>query len=126
MEKRLTPKQEKFLQALLIAPSVTEASKMAGIARSTGQKYLTSVTFKRAYREHTSQLMKQTTGKLQKASLEAVEVLREIMLDSDNSPYARQQAAQTILTTAYKAHEVDNVLEVIEELEARFDNEVKI
>lgn len=97
-----------------------EACQKAGIARSTGQKYLKSVTFRRAFREYRSELLRQTTTQLQTASLEAVQILRGIMLDDTVSPYARQQAAQTILTTAYKAHGIESVHEVLEEYEMRF------
>ncbi|HEP1799765.1 TPA: replication protein, partial [Streptococcus suis] len=36
---------------------------------------------------------------------------------------ARQQAAQTVLNMAMKSHEVDNVLEIVEELELRIAEE---
>lgn len=113
---KLTPKQERFMLALATAPSVTIACERSGIARSTGHKYLKSTTFRKAWRDYRGEIMQQTTSQLQNASLEAVAVLREIMLDGTASPYARQQAAQTVLTMAYKAHEVDNVLEVVEEI----------
>ncbi|WP_449460351.1 replication protein [Streptococcus suis] len=120
----LTAKQEKFMLALMTAPTVTEASKLAGIARSTGQKYLKDITFRRAYRQYRNDIMQQATGKLQNASIRAVEVLEEIMDDKTVSPYARQQAAQTILNMAYKANEQIDMLEMIEELEMRvLDNE---
>ncbi|MGV3304344.1 replication protein [Streptococcus suis] len=109
--------------ALMTAPTVTEASKLAGIARSTGQKYLKDITFKRAYRQYRTDIMQQAAGKLQNASIRAVEVLEEIMNDETVSPYARQQAAQTILNMAMKSHEVDNVLEIVEELELRIAEE---
>ena len=121
--EKITPKQEKFMLALMTAPTVTEASKLAGIARSTGQKYLTDITFKRAYRQYRTDIMQQATGKLQNASIRAVEILEEIMNDETVSPYARQQAAQTILNMAMKSHEVDNVLEIFEELELRIAEE---
>lgn len=119
-KQNLTPKQEKFMLALATSPSIVRACEVAGIARSTGQKYLKSVTFRRAFREYRSELMRQTTTQLHKASLEAVQVLREIMLDDTVSPYARQQAAQTVLSMAYKSHEVESVQEVLEEYEMRF------
>lgn len=106
--------------ALSTSPSVVKACEVAGIARSTGQKYLKSVVFRKAWRNYKSELMAQTTAQLQNASLEAVQVLREIMLDANTSPYARQQAAQTVLSMAYKSHEVESVQEVLEEYEMRF------
>lgn len=65
--------------------------------------------------------MQQTTAHLQSASIEAVDVLREIMNDSTVSPYARQQSAHSILTLAYKAHETTDIIEMVEELEAKFE-----
>ncbi|MGT2800413.1 hypothetical protein JavanS292_0005 [Streptococcus satellite phage Javan292] len=109
--------------ALLESKSVEEAAKKAGIGRTTGHGYLKSLTFRRAYREARNNVMQQATALLQSASTEAVEVLREIMLDESVSPYARQQSARTILEFGYKAHENENILEVIEELEARFEDE---
>lgn len=106
--------------ALATSPSIVKACEVAGIARSTGQKYLKSVVFRKAWRDYKSELMAQTTAQLQNASLDAVQVLREIMLDANTSPYARQQAAQTVLSMAYKSHEVESVQEVIEEYEMRF------
>lgn len=119
-KQNLTPKQEKFMLALATSPSIVRACEVAGIARSTGQKYLKSVTFRQAWREYKSELMAQTTAQLQNTSLEAVQVLREIMLDDTVSPYARQQAAQTVLSMAYKSHEVESVQEVLEEYEIKF------
>ncbi|MBF0844601.1 replication protein [Streptococcus danieliae] len=109
--------------ALLNSKTIDEASKKAGIGRTTGHKYLKSVKFRKAYREARSDVMQQATALLQSASREAVEVLREIMNDHTISPYARQQSARTILEFGYKAHENEHILEVIEELEARFEDE---
>ncbi|GFG47747.1 hypothetical protein ScFU97_10860 [Streptococcus canis] len=121
IDKSLTPKQEKFMAAMVTSKTITEAAERAGIARVTAHKYLKDITFKRAFRRYRSELMQQTTALLQSASIEAVEVLREIALDKSISPYARQQSAQTILNAAYKAHELDDIVEMVEELEARFE-----
>ncbi|RFE00917.1 hypothetical protein ADO06_01790 [Streptococcus parauberis] len=43
------------------------------------------------------------------------------MNDSTVSPYARQQSAHSILTLAYKAHETTDIIEMVEELEAKFE-----
>ncbi|QBX07447.1 hypothetical protein JavanS152_0010 [Streptococcus satellite phage Javan152] len=107
----------------MISNGIQEATKKAGISRSTGYKYLKDVTFKRLYRQYRTDLLQQTTAQLQSASVEAVNVLKEIMNDKSISPYARQQSAQSILTLAYKAHELDDVVEMVEELEARFEDE---
>ena len=120
MADTLTPKQEKFMLALMSSANITEASKKAGISRTTGNRYIKDITFRKYYRQYRSDLMQQATGQLQKASTEAVNVLRQIMNDPEASEFARVQSAQTILNYGYRSHELENVLEVVEDLEAKF------
>ena len=111
------------MMALLTSNTIVEASQKAGISKATGFNYLKDIKFKRYYRKYRTDLMQQTTAHLQAASIEAVNVLRGFMNDPDISPYARQQSAQTILSMAYKAHETTDIIEMVEELEAKFNNE---
>lgn len=120
---KLNKRQENFLNAILETGNVTEASKLANISRNTAYTYLKNVTFKRIYRERRNEMLKETTTRLQNASIRAVEVLLEIMNDNTVSPYARQQSAQTVLSMAYKAVETTDIVEQVEELEAKFENE---
>ena len=120
---KLNRRQENFLNAILETGNVTEASKLANISRNTAYTYLKNVTFKRIYRERRNKMLKETTTRLQNASIRAVEVLLEIMNDNTVSPYARQQSAQTVLSMAYKAVETTDIVEQVEELEAKFENE---
>ncbi|MFU2222590.1 replication protein [Streptococcus pluranimalium] len=119
----LNKRQENFLNAILETGNVTEASKLANISRNTAYTYLKNVTFKRIYRERRNEMLKETTTRLQNASIRAVEVLLEIMNDNAVSPYARQQSAQTVLSMAYKAVETTDIVEQVEELEAKFESE---
>ncbi|HEM6117141.1 TPA: replication protein [Streptococcus suis] len=116
---KLTRRQEKFLNAILINGNISQVSQELGISRNTAYNYLNDVTFRRIYRERRNEMLKRTTTMLQSASIEAVKVLQEIMLDESVSPYARQQSAQTILSMAYKANEQTEILEMIEELEIK-------
>ena len=120
---KLNKRQENFLNAILETGNVTEASKLANISRNTAYTYLKNVTFKRIYRERRNEMLKETTTRLQNASIRAVEVLLEIMNDNAVSPYAGQQSAQTVLSMAYKAVETTDIVEQVEELEAKFENE---
>ncbi|KXT72454.1 hypothetical protein STRDD10_01911 [Streptococcus sp. DD10] len=103
--------------------NVKKASELSSITRQTAYKYLNDTTFKRLYRERRSEQLKEATTLLKNASVEAVNVLREIMLNEGVSPYARQQSAQTILNIAYKAVEKVEVIEQLEVLEAKVLNE---
>lgn len=123
MSDVLTKRQETFLSNLLVTGNVTKASKLSNISKVTGYKYLKSDSFKRVYRMRRAEQLKETTTLLQVASVEAVKVLSDIMQDENVSPYARQQAAQTVLSMAYKAVETVEVVEMVEELEARIESE---
>ncbi|MGV3051309.1 replication protein [Streptococcus hyovaginalis] len=90
---KLTRRQEKFLNAILINGNISQVSQELGISRNTAYNYLNDVTFRRIYRERRNEMLKRTTTMLQSASIEAVKVLQEIMLDESVSPYARQQSA---------------------------------
>lgn len=113
----LTLKEEKFLTALMLAPTVGEACEKVGISRRTAQRYMAKTTVRSAYRKMRNQAMEQATSRLNNVAVEAVEVLTNIMNDPTISPYARQQSARTILEFAYKAYENEAIIEKLEELE---------
>ncbi|HEM3533493.1 replication protein [Streptococcus suis] len=121
--ERLSKRQENFLSNLLLTGNVAKASELSNIKRDTGYRYLKDATFKRVYRELKSEQLKETTALLQIASVEAVEVLREVMKDKRASPYARVQASNTVLQMAYKAVETVEVVEQLEMLEAQIKHE---
>lgn len=119
----LNIRQDRFLKALLQCASVDQACKEAGINRTTGYKYLKDATFLAEYRKIRRESMQQVTARLQRASEEAVNVLREIMNDQDATPNARVQAAKNTLDIAYRSLELDDIQERIEELEGRLSND---
>lgn len=113
----LNQRQERFLKALLETPSIEQACRQADIAKNTGYKYLRDEAFMKEYRGIRRELMQQVTGKLQQASDDAVKVLEEVMNDNvDSTPSARVQAAKNILDIAYRAIDVDDIQERVDEL----------
>ena len=115
----LNQRQEKFLRALFETDTIEKACDVARINKNTGFKYLKDETFINEYRAIRRELMQQVTGRLQKASDEAVQVLEEVMKDKQNStPSVRVQSAKTILDVAYRSLEIDDMQERIEKLES--------
>lgn len=114
----LNARQLKFLEALLVETTFEGAYKRAGIAKATAQRYRELPAFKEAYRDAKRKAMEQVTTSLQQASIEAVEVLKNVMNDEQASPSSRIQAARTVLDNAYKGIELDDLTERIEEVEA--------
>ena len=118
MGEKVTPRQEKFALALMTSNTIEEVRETVGISRTTVNKWQRDITFKRYYRELRLNAMQQTTARLQAVSMEAVEVLHNLMTDETVSPFVRQQSAKTILEVVYKAHETGDILEVVEEIKA--------
>lgn len=118
----LNIRQDRFLKALLEAPSIEKACEMAGINKTTGYKYLKDEKFLTEYRKLRREAMQQVTARLQKASEEAVNVLREVMNDKNASPNSKVQAAKNVLEIAYRSIELDDIQERIAMIENKMTN----
>lgn len=119
--EKFTRKMEVAIAALISAPSIAEAAKLAGIAEVTLWRWMKDTEFQSYYREARKQAVSQAISKLQKSSSEAVDVLKEVAEDKEASPNARVSAAKTILEMALKASELEDVISRIEELEKLAD-----
>ena len=109
---KLPRKQGEAITALLVCKTMEKAAQQTGVAPSTLYRWLQEDKFKTAYRKAKTACVSQAIGRLQQTSAEAVETLRSIMIDKGKPASTRVQAARTILDTAIKAVE-------IEELESR-------
>ncbi|MGF2143403.1 phage replication protein [Vagococcus fluvialis] len=119
MAEVLNQRQEKFLKALFETDTIEKACELAGINKNTGFRYMKDELFIKEYRAIRRELMQQVTSKLQKASDEAVEVLKDVMHDKENStPSSRVQAAKNILDVAYRSIDLDDLQEQVEILQA--------
>lgn len=118
----LTRRQEKFLIALLDAPTLKQASQQANISENTGRKWLQDDLFSEEYKRMRRELMKQTTARLQYLALKATGELEKILDDPKASIFAKIQASQLILEKAYKGLELEDLEERIERLEQLNDS----
>ena len=109
----LTPKQIKFVDAMLTEPTIEKACKKAGVSRAT--------VVKRTIQTKQNEIMDRTTQTLYTASTNAVNVLNTIMTDEEVNPFVRVQAGKVILEQAYKAYELVGVAKQIEEVRAEIE-----
>lgn len=114
---KMTDNKEKFLLALLSNSTITEASKQVGISAQTGHQYLNEDDFKKKYAEVRRNTFNLATNKLQQSAVKAVEVLNELMTDKETPASTRVQASRAIIDNAYKAYELDDLQERLEEIE---------
>lgn len=117
-EPLLTRKQEAAILALISQPTMKEAATSAGVGETTLWRWLQQKDFQVAYQEARRESVKHAIAKLQNKTGEAVDVLAEIMNNSDANPFARVSAAKAIIEYSIKAVEVEDLAQRVEDLEA--------
>jgi phage terminase small subunit len=109
MDTTLTRRQENFITALLGCPTILQAAHTAGIAVATATRWLKEPAVQAAYREARRAVVQHAIVQVQQATGEAVETLRAVMQDPDAPASAKVSAARTILETAIKAVEIEDL-----------------
>ena len=110
-------KNDVILEALIESATLTEAAKLAGVARSTLQRRLRDPEFRKQLAEARSVAFSAAMTRLAAHALEAVDVLIEGMRGSDISK-TRFLCAKEILTQA-QAVRADDVEDRLAEIEQR-------
>jgi acyl-CoA hydrolase len=117
--EKLSHKQEQTIAALLTAPNLADAAHHAGIGGRTLLRWLKETAFQAAYREARRAVVQQAITQVQRATGEAVETLRNVMQDRESPASAKVSAAKTILETAVKGIEIEDLEARIAALEAQ-------
>jgi|PlaIllAssembly_1097288.scaffolds.fasta_scaffold1017192_2 hypothetical protein len=112
-------KCEKVLSALLQAPNLTEAAKLAGVSEVTVWRYLKDPSFAEKYHNARKTVLDSAIKRLQAASGEAVETLRLIMSKENANPAARVSAAKIILEQGIRTSQLEELLARLELVEKR-------
>jgi DNA-binding transcriptional MerR regulator len=115
--EKLSRKQDQALTALVTCPSITEAAAQCELAEVTLRRWLKQDGFQAAYREARRAVVQHAIVQVQQATGEAVETLRSVMQDNESPASARVSAAKTILETAVKAIELEDLEQRIMALE---------
>jgi hypothetical protein len=119
----LTAKQEKAISALLSEPTMKSAAHLVKVSEITIIRWLREDAFKEAYQEARREATRQAIARLQQASSEAVDTLREVMNSSTAQPGARVSAAKTVLELSLKAVEIEDLALRVEEVEKHIERQ---
>ena len=119
MNKTLSRKDEALIAALLSNSTVRAAAK--AVNRSETQVYarLRDPAFKARYDEARHELLQQSTAALQGRLSAAVEVMTEIMHDTEAPQQTRLNAAEAVMRNCLKLTEQVDVIERLERLEGK-------
>jgi hypothetical protein len=120
---RLSARQEKAILALLAAPTIRHAVRAVRVGETTLYTWLKDVAFADAYHEARATAVSQAIARLQQASGEAVDCLKDVMCDLEAGASARVMAATKILDMAFKSTEVEELKQRITALEAAEEEE---
>ena len=108
---KLSRKKEQAIIALLEAPTVKEAAEVVGVNPATLYKWMAQPEFEEAYRKARHRAMGEAIARLQQASREAVDTLRDVMGVQAATPASRVTAARTVLELGMRVTEIE-VIEV--------------
>ena len=115
--EKLNRKQEMAISCLLEQPTIKEAAVFCGVGEVTLWRWLQQPEFQERYRQAKRQVVEQAITRLQQVTGAAVTTLREIMLDSEAPASSRVTAAKTILETAVKSVELEDLVTRLDKLE---------
>ncbi len=115
----LTQRQQRALRALLTQPTKTDAARDAGISPRTLRDYLADEGFQQEYKRAFDELVTDATRQAQRALSPAISALRSIVEDEEESSSARIAAARSLLEYGLRLTEFSDVLDRIDDLEAR-------
>ena len=115
--ERLSRKQELAIAALLGQPTIEEAAQTVGVNEKTLRTWLKLPTFHAEFRAARRRIVEGAITRLQQLTLGAVLALHRNL--TSGNPAVEIRAAHIILDQSTKAIELDDVLQRIDELEAR-------
>ena len=115
-DENLTAKQERFLAALLVSPTVADAAKAANVADSTARRWLAQPDIHRAWLDRRREVVDQAMTGVQLATRAAVATLLDCLKEKYPAG-VRVRAATALLDTAIRAVEIGDLAARIEELE---------
>ena len=115
----LSPRQRRFVAAMLTARTVADAAQAVGVTERTGYKYLANPAVKRAFSAALDDAMAEATRRAVAAMTEALVTLEAIHQDGAAPAGARVSAARAILDAGPKLREALELAERVTALEKR-------
>jgi hypothetical protein len=110
-------KKEQAIAALLTHRNLDEAARAVEVAPNTLLRWMKEPEFEIAYREARRLAYGQSIARLQQASSAATSTLLKVMVDPKAPPSCRLRAAESVLSHAVKAIEIEDIDTRLRELE---------
>ena len=114
-------KADALLQALLTHRTVKEAAQAARVSERVVYSYLSDPAFESRYKAARDDIIRGVSNRLREEMGAAVDVIADIMRDTDSRPQDRLAAAKAVLDYGDKYVESGDILERIGKLEKGSD-----
>src|SRR5215207_5423966 len=101
----LPPKQQKFLVAMLEAPTITQAAQVAGISRATATRIMSDANFQDALRRAQDHALLAAMSSYQESFATVRRVLQELAEDKETPPTVRARSAASLGMLTLRAAE---------------------
>ena len=115
--------RETVISGLLLNGSIRNTANALGVSPSTIYRVCNEEGFQEAYSKAKQHLLQEVCNNLVSTLLEAVDVTKSIMNNTDNSPQIRLNASQILFNTCIRLTEQTEVLQRIEKLERSVSDE---
>ena len=115
--EKYSQNKDKAILALLQEPTIEKAAARCGISEVTLWRWQQRKDFQELYQAARLRITDAAIAQIQQASVEAVEVLRDVMKKAYKNPAARVSAAKIILEIAFNATDLNRIEDRLTELE---------
>ena len=117
--EKYSQNKDKAVLALLQEPTIEKAAARCGISEVTLWRWQQRKDFQELYQAARLRITEAAIAQIQQASVEAVEVLRDVMKKAYKNPAARVSAAKIIFEIAFNATELNRIEDRLTELEEK-------
>ena len=115
----LTPRQRRFVGALLTARTIAEAAAAVAVSSRTGERWARLPAVQVALRDAQAEALAQTARRAFAALTTALDVLQGIMADPAAPTGARVSAARCVLESAARIFALQDLTARVEALEGK-------
>ena len=123
--EKISRKMDAAILALLQEPTIEKAAARSGVSEVTLWRWQQMPEFQEQYQAARKKTVEVALGQLQQASVEAVDVLRDVMKTACKSPSARVSAARTILEMAQQSIDLEEMLSRLTKIEQAYSKFAK-
>ena len=114
---------ETILAALFDCASNREAAKAVGLSERAFYSRIRSPEFQRKLAEEKAQILEHASNAAESRINAAVNVMAEVMLDTENSGSVRTQAADALIRASLKLLEIHDISRRLEALERNMEDD---